>query len=296
MIDEHYIKQPRGIPFVSFNSVFNFKEKTFVNPYGIHNGDEIIFTHMHNHKDFEIIVINEGEGVFQVNDRVFEIKAGDVIMINPYDIHSGHMKKTQDIFSYTCVDFDAAFLKDDKSYSAFADSLIKGSLKYRYHLTPPVSNEISAYVRQADYAYENGFPGWELTVKASLLLIFSVLMKNGLTEKSEIPKENAFILAVLDYIDKNYSENLNSDNVSAALSYNQSYFCRLFKKHFNCSFGEYLNIYRIKKAEELLANQELKVSDVAYSVGFNNLSYFSKVFLALTGSTPSEYRKKTACR
>lgn len=292
MIDEHYIKQPKGIPFVSFNSVFNFREKTFVNPYGIHSGDEIIFTHMHNHRDYEIIVINDGEGIFQVNDKIYDVCAGDVMMINPYDVHYGRMKKKQDCFSYTCVDFDAGFLKDGKNYSSFADDLTGGSLKYSYHLTSPHSKEIARLVKNADFAYEAGYPGWELTVKASLLLIFSYLQKNGLTEKGALPKENAFILSVLEYIEKNYKENLNSANVSEALAYNQSYFCRLFRKHFDCSFGEYLNIFRVKKAEELLKGGKAKVSEVAYAVGFNNLSYFSKVFLSLTGNTPTEYRKK----
>jgi Helix-turn-helix domain len=72
-----------------------------------------------------------------------------------------------------------------------------------------------------------------------------------------------------------------------------SRFCREFKAAFDATFVEYLANYRMQQAKRLLANPRMPVADVAVAVGFNDPSYFTRVFRKQEGASPSEYRATT---
>jgi YesN/AraC family two-component response regulator len=69
------------------------------------------------------------------------------------------------------------------------------------------------------------------------------------------------------------------------------YFCRFFKKVTGTTFKEYLLSIKIDKAKELLMKYNMSATEIAYQVGFENLSYFFRVFKKLTGLNPMEFRK-----
>lgn len=96
--------------------------------------------------------------------------------------------------------------------------------------------------------------------------------------------------SVINYIGESYFKNITSKSASEELGYDQSYFCRTFKKLFGLKFNEYLNIHRIKVAKELL--KEESVSLAATKSGFSSISYFSVVFKKITGMTPMQYKTK----
>lgn len=93
-----------------------------------------------------------------------------------------------------------------------------------------------------------------------------------------------------EYIDNYYFEDLSLEYLARKFFLNPSYFCELFKKEVGQSFNKYLNMVRIEKAKELMA-QGMKPTDVAELVGFKEPAYFCNVFKKYTGQTPSEYRK-----
>ncbi|MDY6852662.1 MAG: helix-turn-helix transcriptional regulator [Thermodesulfobacteriota bacterium] len=70
-------------------------------------------------------------------------------------------------------------------------------------------------------------------------------------------------------------------------------FSRVFKNKTGRSFKEYLNRVRIEMAKKLMKEKEMNVSEACFTVGFNDLSYFSRVFHNLEGTTPSSYRKNS---
>ena len=71
---------------------------------------------------------------------------------------------------------------------------------------------------------------------------------------------------------------------------NPAYFSTLFRQSCGSTFKEYLNIVRIEESKRLLANTDYSIIDIAVAVGFDNQSYFSKVFKKYTGLTPKQYR------
>jgi AraC-like DNA-binding protein len=95
----------------------------------------------------------------------------------------------------------------------------------------------------------------------------------------------------LEYIDTKYMGSITLDEVAAVNGLSRFHYSRLFKHTLGCSFKEYLNRTRIKAAKRMMANQDLNVSQVCFSVGFNDVSYFARVFKKIEGTSPSYYRK-----
>ncbi|HEX9781529.1 MAG TPA: AraC family transcriptional regulator, partial [Opitutaceae bacterium] len=93
-----------------------------------------------------------------------------------------------------------------------------------------------------------------------------------------------------DFIEKNQSDELALVTVVRAVNTSTFYFCKIFKKATGLTFTEYLGRVRIERAKSLLLNPHLRVSEVAFEVGFQSLSQFNRVFKRITGSSPTDYR------
>lgn len=79
----------------------------------------------------------------------------------------------------------------------------------------------------------------------------------------------------------------------AALS--RFHFCRLFRRETGIAFHDYVHELRVRYAKALLADRQLTVTEVAYRVGFNDLSHFDRTFRRLVGASPTEYRASLRC-
>ncbi|RBW68309.1 response regulator transcription factor [Bacillus taeanensis] len=100
------------------------------------------------------------------------------------------------------------------------------------------------------------------------------------------------ITKALEYISAHYTENLTLQSVADIVHLSKSYFSLYFKKQTGRNFVDYLIELRIRKAKQLLVQNESRIYDVARVSGFKDVKYFSKVFKKVTGLTPMEYREK----
>lgn len=97
-------------------------------------------------------------------------------------------------------------------------------------------------------------------------------------------------MSICDYISEHCDENLSLDSVAAISGFSKYHFSRLFKQYTNYSFYKYLNIKRIARAEQLLIDPSLSITEVALSSGFPSHSSFIRMFKIIKGCTPSEFR------
>jgi YesN/AraC family two-component response regulator len=112
--------------------------------------------------------------------------------------------------------------------------------------------------------------------------------------KSEVNAiaDNDPIEEVLKYIKRNHAQKIALEDVCKHFGYSRSYISHVFKKRTGQSFREYLTKLRLDDAESLLKYSNLTVTEIALSVGFSDSTYFSNVFKANVGISPSAYRKK----
>lgn len=103
--------------------------------------------------------------------------------------------------------------------------------------------------------------------------------------------EPPIITRAKEFIEQRKSDPISLTEVARALNVSTFYFCKLFKKATGLNFTEYLSRVRIEKAKNLLLNPNLRVSEIAYEVGFQSLTHFNRVFLRIVGRSPTAFRE-----
>ena len=95
----------------------------------------------------------------------------------------------------------------------------------------------------------------------------------------------------LDYIKKNYNKRITLEEVAGQVFLNPSYFSKIFKSEMKMTFVSYVNKIRINAAKKLLSDISIPLTDISLMSGFEDQSYFTKVFKKATGVTPGKYRE-----
>lgn len=104
------------------------------------------------------------------------------------------------------------------------------------------------------------------------------------------PKNTEVMKNAIQYITQNYNRPLTLEETAGHVHLNPSYFSTIFKQSCGSSFKEYLNYIRIEESKHLLTETNYSIIDIAVAVGFEDQSYFTKVFKKFTGLTPKCFR------
>ncbi|WP_418718436.1 helix-turn-helix domain-containing protein [Candidatus Allofournierella merdipullorum] len=96
----------------------------------------------------------------------------------------------------------------------------------------------------------------------------------------------------MQHTETHYYEKVTLEQLAQRVFLSPAYLSRVFKEETGTAFNDYLNAVRIAKARQLLLHEDLRVTDVASAVGFDDQSYFTKVFRRVTGMTPLRYRTR----
>jgi AraC-like DNA-binding protein len=127
---------------------------------------------------------------------------------------------------------------------------------------------------------------------SSLLGIFAehLSMKSNQIAVQSEHAEPPVISRAKEYIREHHTEDLSLGQVAAAVHTSIFYFCKLFRKVTGTTFTEFVSRTRIERAKNLLLNPNLRISEVAYEVGFQSLTHFNRVFKRVVGESPTNYR------
>lgn len=125
-------------------------------------------------------------------------------------------------------------------------------------------------------------------LKAKMMEILEYLPQS---EEQQITKKySKAVKESIAIIEENYSQNLSLEEICMQVSVSKNYFCYLFKRETGMSLWNYLTVVRLQHAKKLLDETELRSYEIAFQVGYDNPSYFSKIFKKYEGMTPNEYR------
>jgi AraC-like DNA-binding protein len=155
-------------------------------------------------------------------------------------------------------------------------------------MKPPTANEMDRVLER---------------IAAALRARQSQVERRPQTISAQVPIETRYrpqfqpgasrLQAAISHVAKNFLRAIPESEVALLCNMSPSRFCREFKAAFDQTFVEYLANYRMIQAKRLLANPSMRVADVAVSVGFNDPSYFTRVFRKQEGVSPSEFRATT---
>ncbi len=221
--------------------------------------------------------------------------AGDLFVINPFEIHDGSYTRDTPELRHLVIDFPVTLLENTHAHDA--TKLSSGLLSQTQRIINRISPSDLAYrdLREAYLGMYDALAGNrtdELTFFGEMYRFFGILQQAGhirtATEQFQFDSMD-FVKSVLSYIELHFAEPISTRDVSVELGYSKEHFCRLFKTSFAVTFIEYLTQYRIEKAKYFLA--ERSSLEVAELCGFSSQSNFSRAFRESVGISPSEYKK-----
>ena len=251
---------------------------------------------VHWHKEFEITLVQKGSCTYQIDLQTYEIKEGDILLLPPEMLHgTGEEPKEEfitDSFVF-CLDMLESQRTDSCTTKFFAP-LTKGTLRFPVYL--PAADSMALLLGKSFEKIRKTFlekpSGYELEIKSELFHLFFLLYRQVPYQRSD--QEHTEITdklkVVLQFIQDHYQKGITVQELADLCHFSEYHFMRFFKRHMNMTSIEYLNQYRLEMASRQLAETNLSVTSIALESGFNNISYFNRVFKRKFGVTPMEYR------
>ncbi len=278
-------------------------------PVGLHKleypADTDVMFYVHWHQEFEFLVLTEGRVLFTIEDREYVMNPGDIVFINSNYLHTAK-NICGGVCSFYAIDFSYHVLNED-IHSIFSKKFIRPILndKYIFPEFMPVSEDeskgwqkdIRNYLHEIGECPEHELEPFELMIRSRILAIWDILDKNGARAQKDNDIENRYserLEPVISYIKENYAYEITLAELAAILPMSEGQFSRVFKQTMKMSPIQYLMRYRILQSCRLLQDTEKKIGEIANLSGFNNISYFNRVFLNTIGCTPKEYRENSS--
>lgn len=119
---------------------------------------------------------------------------------------------------------------------------------------------------------------------------YIIKLMDKITDSMQVSKTKIDIGEIVTYINENFTEDIYLEQLAQQYNTSTKYLSKRIKQYLNVSFKDYLTQLRIDKAKELLENSDIKIEELAGSVGFFNRTTFIRAFKLKVGLTPSEYR------
>ncbi len=126
---------------------------------------------------------------------------------------------------------------------------------------------------------------------AAVVNLATILVTYILSENLILAKKSAEAARLIAYIEQNLSAPLRAEDLCRDMHLSKTTLYRLFADHIGCSVNQYVTARRIEQAKELLASSSLSVGEIAERIGFENCTYFCRLFKKKTGLPPLRYRK-----
>jgi AraC-like DNA-binding protein/mannose-6-phosphate isomerase-like protein (cupin superfamily) len=250
-----------------------------------------------NYHDYlEISLIQTGSGTLRIEDHVFPLHTGDLIIIGPDTFHTVEVSDTRPLlikslhFLPELVFSAGEPVVNSEWLRPFYDRAYLRHPIIDRHESKPVSTRffelLQTQSNPSEYAH--------LQTRINLLQVLLEVLKSLDGEAREKPFAGGpfgdpRLERVVSWIDGNLQEKLTLEAAAAVACVSPQHLCRLFKQWTGHTFTEFLTRVRIAKSQRLLLRTDLRATDIAYEVGFGSPSNFFRAFRRVTGATPGSY-------
>lgn len=256
---------------------------------------------LHWHEEAEIIYFKKGRGILTIDFNRYEVSAGTIALILPGQLHSIEQcdfAAESSSMEYENIIFHPSLLlskQNDICSTRFIAPIFTGELAVPSLFSPdmPFYDAIAACIDANDAASDKRPFGYPLIIKGQLFLFFSLLLQNQ--KETPLPSASHKSLdkmkIILKYVENHYREKITIEEAAKETNLSASHFMKYFKTTSGTSFINYVNDYRLTMAQHLLVSSDSSVLAIAEECGFENLSYFNRIFKKRYAQTPREYRK-----
>lgn len=248
----------------------------------------------HSHSHYEIYMYISGEVKIMLNNHIFNVIKGDIVIVPPYNIHSlisvDDENPYERMYLYvteTCL--SSLQFKEHSLLKPLLDAAKRGI--FHFHVDSSKDYEVITYAidRIRDSKRQNNY-GKEMMNRSYILQLFTIINYYITKEVSEKPinETNSLISQVVDYFNENFMENITLDTLCERFYTNRQTLTKLFKEHTTMTIHSYITLMRITKAKKLIC-KGTHPSKVYLMCGFNDYTTFYRAFKKIEGITPQQF-------
>lgn len=248
----------------------------------------------HKHKVYEIFVMLESEAKYYVEDTIYHLKRGDVLIINSEEMHKFPNQDNM-TFSRLTVIFDPDIfrgLSTPQTDILYCFNSRKPGENNLIHLDNVEFNEFLSLSDKIISLYNQHNYGCDILMLSYMLKLLILLnqkyMSINISMSDTIPIQ---VKPILEYIDKHLIDDLSLDTISSALKMDKIHINKLMKKYTGYTIHKYVNIRRISSAKALISTG-FSATDACFLSGFNDYTSFARIFKSITGFNPRDYKNR----
>jgi AraC-like DNA-binding protein len=258
---------------------------------------------MNRHDYFELVYVYSGEASFQIQDRSFTVRGGDLVMIGSTLYHRQLARidgvkdrvvvlifKPELIRTATANGDDVEYLMPFYSQNADFPHVIPAETTVPARIFELIKDMYAEFPVTSSRA--------RLAVRTYLKMVLILLVNHYAdylgTRKTFRDKQQSImrLRPLFVWIDRHYADPVTVEDAARICAMSASYFMRFFKQVTGESFLSYLNHFRVAKAQVLLATTDKSISEISQEIGFCDQSYFGMVFRKVVQTTPMCYRRR----
>ena len=274
---------------------------------------------LHWHDSMELVYVKKGSGIVQVGVNAYPAEQGDIYIFAPGTLHALH-QRGQAVMEYENIIFDMQMLipkeGDTMSFNFFHRlQNFPEDFPVLIDRVPKAHRAVQICLDRIDDLRTTYPAGYYLGIKGWLYQLFFILeseilapdkmreittcdlpqQKNSAvsSRKNGYFKENTKekLCLITDYIANYYPQKISIEQIAAVCGFSSSHFMKFFKLYMGKPFIAYLNEYRLIRAAHLLCASDDDILAISLECGFENVSYFNRLFLREYHMTPSKFRQ-----
>lgn len=252
----------------------------------------------HWHNQLELIYLHSGSCVYQTGRAEYHLRAGDAIYLNPGVLHMLH-PTAENTVSWANI-FDRTFLSGasgdliDWKYVSPVLQQTEVEAVPIWQGTPE-NDRLLDIIRQTGALCRTRDRFYEIQLRNLLseiwISVYARVMQQTHTAKPQLHVDDERTKRVLIYIQEHYPEPIPIAALAAAANISERECFRLFRQRLGTTPALFVRQYRIQKAKTRLEHTEDAITEIALACGFENSSYFTRVFREQTGTTPRRFRQ-----
>ncbi|MCF6409702.1 AraC family transcriptional regulator [Pseudalkalibacillus salsuginis] len=270
------------------------KQSFYMDYFNSRESDKVMKSY-HLHQDYEIFHLLQGECVYLINGKTFNVEKGQLVFISKNIMHRT-MKVKGKNYARMVINFRENFLNESE----------QELIRILFHNSPPVvmiPESKQALFDQiihklySEYQHDEDYLDIYSRSLLNQLLIESLRL---VEEKSPYNNRNVDIQQekgandisdIMIHINDSFSSDVSLPSLSRQFHMNEQYISRLFKQVTGCSIVDYVNAVRVNEAKRLLLETDMKINQIALRIGYSNPVHLWRVFTRITGTSPKQYRE-----
>lgn len=240
---------------------------------------------IHWHERLEFLRMRSGEMQMTCGTGTFVLQPGEMAIVPSRIPHRG-IATGKEMVSYEVLMFDVrSFYNSTEICQMYLPQIYDGRVLFRQKTSNGIV--VSCFDEIFRKAKDDS-----LEVTALVYKFLDSLLKYDLLEMKKRINRDEIVSDMIAYIENNFSEDITSEMVAQHFGYTTEHFCRKFKQAVGLTPMNYLRVYRLEMACQLLKTHNYNISDIAMRCGFDDSNYFTRCFKSHFGKVPTQYLRE----